>query len=645
MNSHDQEAGLDPVELDDNQILMRLAEDTAHATGEGFFGALVESLKSALGTMGAWIALFDDDRARLRALSMRLRDDKLDGFCYELEGTPCQTAVTERRLVHIPERIIDLYRGDDMLFSYSAVSYMGVPLYGADGSIIGQLAVLHDRPLPEKPRAQAIFKIFAARAAAELRRLQAERSVRETAEQLGQLLDSAMDAVVNLDTEYRVLLMNPAARRAFDCREVPTADLDFRSLLSEASQRRLADYAELVTQPGATQSCIWVAGGLDVVTTAGKRFKAEATLSCYGTNLRRRFTLILRDVNERMLARERIDELTRETQYLKDELRELQPFDNIVGSSKVILHALHEVEQVASTDTTVLLLGETGTGKELFARALHASSKRASKPLVKVNCGAIPANLIESELFGHEKGAFTGATGHRLGRFALADGGTLFLDEIGELPIELQPKLLRVLQDGEFESVGGNRTQKVDVRIVAATHRDLAACVKSGSFREDLFYRLNVFPIRIPALRDRGDDIGDIAQSFATRFARRIGRDLAPLPPGVRRRLGQYSWPGNVRELQNVIERGVILSVDGSFDIDRALPEVSPTGLARQHEGSEPAVRTMSELIDLERDNILRALAASGWKVSGQGGAADLLQINPSTLSSRMRALGIRRPG
>jgi transcriptional regulator with GAF, ATPase, and Fis domain len=337
----------------------------------------------------------------------------------------------------------------------------------------------------------------------------------------------------------------------------------------------------------------------------------------------------------------------RETEFLRAELRSLQTFEPILGSSKALLSSLHHVGDVAPTDTTVLLLGETGTGKELFARAIHGGSKRAHKPMIRVNCGAIPANLIESELFGHERGAFTGATHRRDGRFTLADGGTLFLDEIGELPIELQPKLLRVLQEGELEVVGSSRTIKVDVRIIAATHRNLSERVTQGAFREDLYYRLNVFPITVPSLRERREDIPALAQAFVDKFSGRLGRSIAPLAESTLARLQAYGWPGNVRELENVIERGVIISTHGVFDIGRALSE-APLPALEAPGASAPAAVTrilsVAEVETFERANIVRALEAAGWRVAGASGAAALLQMNPSTLNSRMRALGIRRP-
>jgi transcriptional regulator with GAF, ATPase, and Fis domain len=306
---------------------------------------------------------------------------------------------------------------------------------------------------------------------------------------------------------------------------------------------------------------------------------------------------------------------------------------------------LRDISEVAGTDASVLILGETGTGKELIARAIHRNSRRGEKPLIKVNCAAIPGSLIESELFGHEQGAFTGATKKREGRFALADGGTIFLDEIGELPVELQVKLLRVLQEGEFEPVGSSRTQKVDARVIAATNRDLKQATQEGKFREDLYYRLNVFPIELPPLRERGDDIGLLAENFARRFANRMGRAIESLSEDCIRRLKSYGWPGNVRELQNVIERAVITSRDGRLNLDRALPESGKVAASEtvSPEDTVRRVRTAKELEALERTNLIAALETTGWRVAGENGAAQLLGMKPTTLSSRMKALGIER--
>jgi PAS domain S-box-containing protein len=631
-----------PPRMDENEALRRVAEGTASETGERFFHSLVDNLRSALGTMGAWVATLDDGGTALSAVSMRLRDDWLDGFSYPVEGTPCETALSERRAVHVPDRIVELYRGSPSFSQYGAVSYLGVPVFDAEARIIGQVAVLDDKPMPSEPRSMAIFQIFANRAAAELQRLKAERAATEREAQLRLLVDNAMDAIVDFDHEFKVALMNPAARRVFGYSDSQQLAFDVRDLLAKASRGRLAGCVKELSAPGVGQS-LWIAGGLNALTRDGSHFQAEATLSHYLREHRHQFTLILRDVEDRLMAEQRILTLTREAEHLNDELKSLQSFERIVGSSPALLRALRALDHVAATDTTLLLLGETGTGKEIFARAAHARSKRSQRPLVKLNCGAIPHNLIESELFGHERGAFTGATQRREGRFVLADGGTLFLDEIGELSLELQPKLLRVLQEGELEPVGSSRTTKVDVRIIAATNRNLSELVAQGRFREDLFYRLNVFPISIPALRERDADVEELSRVFLDEYARRLGRSFAPLSEPTLQKLRNYGWPGNVRELQNVIERGVLVSTSGVFDIDLALPEAAEkAAISDVRDPDGERVLSMAELLQLERKNFERALAQAGGKVSGADGAAARLGINPSTLTSRLRALGLR---
>jgi transcriptional regulator with GAF, ATPase, and Fis domain len=298
---------------------------------------------------------------------------------------------------------------------------------------------------------------------------------------------------------------------------------------------------------------------------------------------------------------------------------------------------LEKVEQAAKTDATVLLLGETGTGKELLARALHSQSNRTKMPLVKIDCATLPSGLIESELFGHEKGAFTGAQEMKLGRFELADGGTVFLDEIGELPMELQAKLLRVLQEGEFQRLGAKREQKVDVRIIAATNRDLREEMREKRFRSDLYYRLSVFPIESPPLRDRREDIPLLASYFLSKFQITIGRRISTIEEGSMDALLDYSWPGNVRELQNVIERSAILCSGDALIVKEVLGDFDvPDG--------DPGSSLTQNLEDVERASILHALEASGWKVKGEGNAASRLGINPGTLRSRMKKMGIVRP-
>jgi len=341
---------------------------------------------------------------------------------------------------------------------------------------------------------------------------------------------------------------------------------------------------------------------------------------------------------ENLLAYEEIAalkaRLEEENVYLQEEVRTEAAFGDVVGHSPAVLGVLASVRKVAVTDSTVLVTGETGTGKELIVRAIHGLSRRKDKLLVKVNCAALPAGVIESELFGHEKGAFTGALTRKLGRFELADRGTLFLDEVGDLPLELQAKLLRVLQDGEFERVGGTQTLKVNVRLIAATNRDLERAVNEERFRADLYYRLNVFPIVIPPLRKRLQDVPHLARHFAMIYASKMGKQVGLLGADVLDRLSAYSWPGNVRELQNVIERAVILSPKGRFVLGDLMP--APAG-----ESPEQQARSLE---DIERRHIVAVLEQTGWRVSGGRGAARILGLKRTTLESRMKKLGILRP-
>jgi len=502
--------------------------------------------------------------------------------------------------------------------------------------------------MPEDPRLMAIFQIFAARASAELRRLRAEAGVREREAQLDDLVRSAMDAIVQLDADLRVTLMNPAGEKVFGYGPGEAVGQDFNGFLAAGERDKLKALTSEIRARQESPRHQWIVGGLRALRAGGDTFSAEATLSCSGSSGRTSYTLILRDLNERLEAERRIRTLARETEYLREEINSLSGFDRILGRSAPLKRLMREMEQVAATDATVLILGETGTGKELIARTLHNGSERRDKPLVKLNCAAIPAGLMESELFGHERGAFTGATQRREGRFALANGGTIFLDEIGELPLELQSKLLRVLQEGEFEPVGGSRTRRVDVRVVAATNRNLREETEKGRFREDLFYRLNVFPLHVPPLRERGEDIGLLASVFAERHARKLGRAIAPLTPDCVRRLRAYRWPGNVRELENVIERAAIVAQDGRLDLDRALEgtaqDILAVSAAPEEQATPARVLSLEEMKQFERDNLRRALDATAWKVAGEKGAAGLLGMQPSTLASRMKALGLTRP-
>ena len=328
------------------------------------------------------------------------------------------------------------------------------------------------------------------------------------------------------------------------------------------------------------------------------------------------------------------EQIEAESVYLQDEIKLEYNFEGIIGQSNALNYVFLKIDQIASTDSTVLILGETGTGKELVARAIHSASPRNNRPLVKVNCAVLPRDLIESELFGHEKGAFTGAHARQIGRFEVANGSTLFLDEIGELPLDLQAKLLRVLQDGEFERLGSSHTIKADVRIIAATNRNPDEEIRKGRFREDLYYRLNVFPITVPPLRKRTEDIPSLVNEFVKRSGKKIGKQIKTIPQSVMKTLQNYPWPGNIRELENVIERAVINTRGSKLQladkIDTSLDEKIPAALR-------------GTLSQIERDYIVQVLEETDWKVSGKNGAAEILGINPNTLRGRMRKLGIQR--
>ena len=626
----------------EHEALKLILEGTSRETGEGFFRALVRTLATALGTHGAWVTEFDTAADKLKAFAFWLGSGWVDHYEYAVKGTPCEGVIYGCRAVHVPENVIALYPDDPDLRPVGAVSYLGVPLVEATGTVIGNLAVLDCRPMPEEPRALAIIQIFAARAGAEVSRLRAERELRAREAQVRGLVDSALDAIVQLDTGLQIVRANPAAEKTFRATRERLVGRSFPEFLTGDTASKFRRYVEALDTAPAAQRSIWIFGGLEARRADGVPFPAEASLARFEAGNERFVTVILRDENERREAERQIETLRRETEVLRDDLRALEGTGEILGSSPSVRVMLEDIEQVARTDATVLVLGETGTGKELVARAIHARSRRQDRALVKLNCGAVPATLIESELFGHEKGAYTGATARRDGRFLLADHGTLFLDEVGELPPDLQVKFLRVLQEGEFEPVGSSRTRTVDVRVIAATNRDLAREVREGRFREDLFYRLNVFPIHVPPLRDRKDDVPVLAAAFARRAAAKIGREIEPLSAEDVRRLQTSDWPGNVRELQNVIERAVITSRDGRLNLDRALPAVPAAPLPARPSGT--AVRTSREMEALERANLLQALEQTRWKVSGKDGAAALLGVSPSTLTYRMKTLGIRRP-
>jgi transcriptional regulator with GAF, ATPase, and Fis domain len=338
---------------------------------------------------------------------------------------------------------------------------------------------------------------------------------------------------------------------------------------------------------------------------------------------------MLVDVTDRVLMEREKARLEQQNLYLREEIKQAHNFDEIVGRSPKLAIVLDNVRRVAPTDATVLITGETGTGKELFARAIHSASGREAKPLIKVNCAALPAGLVESELFGHERGAFSGAIARRIGRFELAHGGTIFLDEIGELTLDVQTKLLRVLQEHEFDRVGGQKPIKVDVRVIAATNRDLEKCVREGTFRQDLYYRLNVFPIVLPPLRERREDIPLLVRFLMTRFRARLGKRLDRVDEPSMQRMLNYAWPGNVRELENVLERAAILCNTPALEVSA---EMLPVAATQKQEGA----LSNQSLEAVERSHLLTILKQTNWVIDGVGGAARILDVHPNTLRSRL---------
>jgi PAS domain S-box-containing protein len=618
--------------------LRTLLEGTATATGERFFEALVENLALALNTKCAWITVYDEGLRKLKALAFWVAGEWVPDFEVAIDNTPCEAVIDQARLVHYPDNILELFPNSHKLKELEAVSYLGVPLIDVDGSVLGHLAVIDNRPMPEEPAGLAIFQIFAARAAAELQRMRADAHAKEREEQLARLVASVMDAIIELDEDLNIVMLNSAAEAILGLGTGSGAGRNFLPFLDRDSGRKVSGLVQALDSPLDGRKYLWVPGGLVIRNAAGKIIQAEATLSRFEMRRKIFHTLILRNINERIEAERTIRRLHENTAYLEAEINALENYEEIIGRSPALMKVLESVEQVARTDSTVLICGETGTGKELIARAIHRSGRRADKPFIKINCAAFPANLVESELFGHEAGAFTGAARQRKGRFEIADGGTVFLDEISEMPLDVQVKLLRFLQERQFERLGGSASLTVDVRLIAATNRKLQDEILAGRFRADLFYRIHVFPIAVPPLRERRADIPILVHHFVSRLAGRTGKRIDAVPTHTMMQLMDYHWPGNVRELKNVIERAIITSRDNLL----VLPE--PLGSRPHH---KPTVENNGDFIPLEaveKQYITHVLQTMGWRISGPRGAARILGLNPSTLRYRIHKLGIHAP-
>lgn len=672
----------------DSELLQHLAAGTASSTGADFFKSLVRHVASALRVRYAFVTQCTDATlTRVRTLAFWDGKDFGDNFEYALAGTPCENVIAGS-VCYYPKALQMLFPKDVGLVEWGAESFLGIPIRDSWQRILGHLAVFDDKPMDDRPRGVSILRIFAARAGVELERKRAEEELR-----------GAYDDLRRVTSELRVLLdVNRAIGQHLErdalfgamasCLqgllrtdrfgiELPLGDDKLQGHLL-TPRGGLMQPTEPHLMPAAETACNWVIQNRQWLVTASREELRERFPTTFhvmtqegmeslcamplliGENCRGALFCmaaeegVYRDLPQALLekvavavavaldnclAHEEVrrlrDRLAAENIYLQEEIKTEYNFEEIIGQSVPLKRVLRNVEQVARTDATVLIHGETGTGKELIARAIHNLSSRKDRPLVKVNCGAISVGLVESELFGHEKGAFTGALQQRIGRFELADGGTIFLDEVSELPLDTQVKLLRVIQEGEFERVGSSKLINVNVRVIAATNRNLAEAVKSGSFRSDLFYRLNVFPIELPPLRERKSDIPLIVNFFITKFAKKLNKQVQSISKETMERLMNYPWPGNIRELQNVIERAVVLAQGSTIQIDESLLGL---GVGSQSHGS------VETLEGIERSHIIRVLEQTNWVIDGKRGAASILDINPNTLRSRMQKLGIKRP-
>ncbi len=463
-------------------------------------------------------------------------------------------------------------------------------------------------------------------------RKRVEEALRESKAKYQDLYDSAPDMFVSVDAKTaNILYCNQTLANAlgYTKKEIVGRPI-FDMYTPESAEHAKAKVFPIFAKTGTIE-----AEELQLQKKDGS--KVDVSLNVSAVCDEQGDILYSRSIFRDITKRKEIEQLEADRTYLGEEIKLIHDYDNIIGESEVLKYVLYSLEQIAPTDTTVLILGESGTGKELIARAIHNGSKRKERPLIKVDCTALPANLIESELFGHEKGAFTGAVEKRIGRFELADGATLFLDEIGELPLELQQKFLRVLQDGEFERLGSSQVMHTDVRVIAATNRNLYDDVSKGRFRKDLWYRLNVFPLSMPPLRDRVDDIPLLVNWLIKKAQRRLNKNIKTVPTDIMNDLKAYSWPGNVREMENVIERAVIFTPGSMLQLAAPLkaPETDDSTLHNA---------PMKSLAEMEKEYILQALRKTNWNISGKYGTAELLGLNSSTLRGRMRKHGIHRP-
>ena len=607
---------------------------------EPAFDRIAETATNFFHVPIAGVSLVDEDRVWFKSRV------GIDAEQTARDAGLCSSAMLSQGVYHLRDAA-----HDERALAHPFVAEVGIRFYAAaplrtpDGLSLGTVWVIDQKPRELAPGEPEMLRTLAALAMNQLelrrhaeRAAQLERAQRTISEQLLDYFEEAPIAYV-VGSESGIIRANATAARIFGVTSEEMEGFHWRSLFPDIpeAQRRLREALMLVESKHE-------ASGTDLELRRKDDGRPVWIQWWSKREAGGKYTRVMfLDITDRVLMEREKIRLEAENAYLLDEIRSERNFGDVIGGSSGLRRVMQQVQLVAPTDASVLITGESGTGKELVARAIHEHSARRERQLVKLNCSAVPEGLFESEFFGHVKGAFTGALKDKPGRFELADGGTLFLDEIGEVPLSLQSKLLRVLQEQELERIGDTRTRKIDVRVIAASNRDLQKEVDEGRFRQDLFYRLSVFPIEVPPLRERREDIVPLAAHFIRQSARRMNRREPQINKAALDQLASYHWPGNVRELQNTIERAIILWRDGplTFDLPASQPAEIPGERAKST--GNAALLTREELKRQEREAIINALKQTNGRVSGTGGAAALLGMKPSTLASRISSLGINR--
>lgn len=627
-----------------DDLLLKVSDATSRYVGQDYLKELTRYITLTLGVRYALISeCSDESKTRVRTISYVDRGMPLENIEYDLAGTPCEI-VMQGNDYFCASNLEKKFPKEEHL-----ESYLSVPIYSpSTGEVLGHIAALDTKPMNESQNQTAILKIFAARAGSEIERLRTEeklfdllksdniqlqKQLKDSEERYRDLFDEAPFAYVHEGLDSKFIRANKVALRVLGLKQEEVNNIFGKTLVAENPEnlKRLKEAFDSIKSGVDTGGVILELKRKDTGQPLWIEWWSNPDPSGEFTR-----TMFI-DITEKVILEQEQVRLKAQNKYLQEEIKLNHNFEEIVSKSKKFHRILQQIEQVASTDATVLITGESGTGKELIARAVHNISNRSKRPLIKVNCATLPANLIESELFGHERGAFTGAMEKKIGRFELADGGTIFLDEIGELPVELQAKLLRVLQEGEFERLGNPKTMKVNVRIIAATNRNLQHAIENKEFREDLFYRLNVFPIHTPPLRERKEDIPLLVKHFIKKYEGKMGKKILEIEPGLMDALTVYDWPGNIRELENLVERALIVTSGNTLEHGDWVPITKNTSL-KANGRAEP-----KKLDDIEKEHILETLRSTNWKVSGEKGAAKILGLNPTTLEARMKKLGIVR--